>query len=395
MDIQALILAAGDGTRLKPLTETRPKPILPIADTTPLLHNLNQLPKEVKEIILVVKPNDRIIRKEVGVSFKDKKVKYVEQKVQRGTGDAAMQAKKYLKDKFLIMMGDDLYNKADIKNLIKKFPCIAVKTVYNPSSFGIVETKGERVVSFIEKPKKPKSNLANTGLYSLDKRIFKYKIKRCVERGECEITDSIIEIMKEYGLFYYKVKKWMPVSYSWNLLDANDFLLKDISRKILGSIEKNVVIKGKVYIEKGTVIKSGSYIEGPCYIGKNCDIGPNCYIRKATTIRDNCHVGNACEIKNSIIGESTKIPHLSYVADSVIGKNCNLGAGTITANLRHDGSNVLSMVKGKLVDTGRRKFGTVLGDNVKTGINTLIYPGRKIWPQKITIPGESVRKDID
>lgn len=392
--LQAIILAAGNGTRLRPLTETRPKPLLPIANTKPILHNLNQLSGIVKEVIIVVKPDDKMIRGEIGKTYKGINIKYVDQKVQNGTGDAAMQAKHLLKDKFLMLMGDDLYDKADIRGLMKKCPCIAVKTVYNPSSFGVVEKKGQRVVSFVEKPKKPKSNLANTGLYFLDRRIFKYKIKKCAERGECEITDSIIELMKEYGLYYYEIKKWMPISYSWNLLDANEFLLREIKKKNLGRVEKGAIVKGKVYIEKGVVVKSGSYIEGPCYIGKNCEIGPNCYIRPATSIGNNCHIGNACEIKNSIIGKNTKIPHLNYVADSVIGENCNIAAGTITANFRHDGANVKSMIKGELIDTGRRKFGTIIGDNVKTGINTLIYPGRKIWPNKTTLPGEVVRKDI-
>ena len=92
--------------------------------------------------------------------------------------------------------------------------------------------------------------------------------------------------------------------------------------------------------------------------------------------------------------DGVKIPHLSYVGDSILGRNCNLGAGTIVANLRHDGQTVKSMVKGKLVDTRREKFGCVLGDGVKTGINTSIYPGRKIWPHRFTKPSEVVREDI-
>ena len=92
--------------------------------------------------------------------------------------------------------------------------------------------------------------------------------------------------------------------------------------------------------------------------------------------------------------DGSKIPHLSYIGDSVIGENVNLGAGTITANLRHDNGNIKSMIKEKLIDTKRRKFGAVIGDNVHTGINTSIYPGRKIWPGKTTLPGEVIKKDV-
>ena len=159
-------------------------------------------------------------------------------------------------------------------------------------------------------------------------------------------------------------------------------------------MEKNCQIEGAVIIGEKTIIKSGSYIEGPVYIGKNCQIGPNCYLKKYTTIRDNCRIGQAVEIKNSIVGENSNISHLSYVGDSIIGDNCNLGAGTIAANLRHDHATIRTKVNGGLVDTGRNKFGTVFGDNAKSGAGTIIYPGRKIWSNKSSIPGEVIKKDI-
>ena len=192
-----------------------------------------------------------------------------------------------------------------------------------------------------------------------------------------------------------KADNWVPVSYPWNLLDANKFLISEIKEnEIYGKIEENVFIGERVKIGRDSVIKCGSYIEGDVVIGENCVIGPNCYIRGSTSIGDSCHIGANTEIKNSIIFENSNIPHHNYVGDSVIGSNCNLGAGTITANLRHDNKNIFVEVKGKLADTGRRKFGAIIGDNVKTGIGTLIYPGRKIGANKTTKPGEIVYKSI-
>ena len=128
--------------------------------------------------------------------------------------------------------------------------------------------------------------------------------------------------------------------------------------------------------------------------GANCKIGPNCYIRGNTSIGDHCHIGQSVEIKNCLILSHTNVGHLSYIGDSVLGEKVNLGAGTTTSNLRHDGKNHRSMVGGVLVDTGRRKFGTIIGDGVHTGINTSIYPGRKLWPHTTTRPGEIVQHDL-
>ena len=147
-----------------------------------------------------------------------------------------------------------------------------------------------------------------------------------------------------------------------------------------------MVTKGAVSIGKNTAVRSGSYIIGPVIIGQDCDIGPNCYIRPGTSIGDNCHVGNAVEVKNSIIMRGSKIPHHNYVGDSVIGKGCNLGAGTKIANLRLDKKNITALN----IDTRRRKLGAIIGDNVETGINTCINVGSIIGNNTHIGPGAMV-----
>lgn len=391
--MQTLILAAGEGTRLRPLTLTKSKPLLPIANTFALKHNLDQLPANIKEVILVIGHKREIIEKEIGNYYRKMKIRYVIQEKQQGTGDAAMKATPFIKNRFLLLYGDDLYDKEDIQKCILKAPTVSLKKVENPSNFGVVIVRGKKVKNLVEKPQKPLSNLVNSGLYFLDKSIFDFKLEKS-PRGEYEFTDYLKKLIEKNKLYFSLAENWMPISHLWNLLDANEFLLNKIQRKIQGNVEKNVTIKGKVVIEKGTTIKSGSFIEGPVYIGKNCQIGPNSFLRPSSSIQDNCKIGQAVEIKNSIIGKNTKIPHLSYVGDSIIGENCNLAAGTIIANLRHDNKSIKTWVNGVLIDTGRRKFGTVIGDNVKTGVGTLVYPGRKIWPGKTTLPGEIVKKDI-
>lgn len=184
------------------------------------------------------------------------------------------------------------------------------------------------------------------------------------------------------------------IKYAWDLLKINESIIAALDEDLIeGQVYESAVIEGKVQIGKGTKILPGVYIEGNAIIGENCKIGPNCYIRGNTFIGDNCHIGQSVEIKNCLIMDKTNVGHLSYVGDSVLGTRVNFGAGTTVSNLRHDNSNHYSMVQGNLVNTGRRKFGVVIGDGVHTGINTSFYPGRKVWPGMTTLPGEVVSKD--
>jgi UDP-N-acetylglucosamine diphosphorylase / glucose-1-phosphate thymidylyltransferase / UDP-N-acetylgalactosamine diphosphorylase / glucosamine-1-phosphate N-acetyltransferase / galactosamine-1-phosphate N-acetyltransferase len=192
-----------------------------------------------------------------------------------------------------------------------------------------------------------------------------------------------------------KANSSFVIRYPWDLLRANEqYVSKLKSPLVEGDVHVSAVIEGTIHLGAGTRILPGVFIEGNAVIGANCKIGPNCYIRGNTSIGDGCHIGQSVEIKNCLILSKTNVGHLSYVGDSVLGEKVNFGAGTTTSNLRHDGKNHRTEIQGQLIDTGRRKFGAIVGDHVHTGINTSIYPGRKLWPGTTTRPGDIVQRDV-
>ena len=202
----------------------------------------------------------------------------------------------------------------------------------------------------------------------------------------CSSTENYHKIEADSGC--------LDLVYSWDVLAANERIIAEISdNKIEGELSPAANIDGVLHLGKGSVVLPGVYIEDKVVIGENCKIGPNCYIRGNTYIGDNCHIGQAVEIKNCLIMNKVSVGHLSYFGDSIICDNTNIGAGGITANLRHDGTNHRSMVNNQLVDTGRRKFGAIIGEDVHTGIHNSIYPGRKIWPHVATRPGAVIDRD--
>ena len=394
--MQAVIMAAGKSTRAYPLTLTKPKPMLNIANRTTLEHNLEQLAGLVDEAIIIVGYHKEMIMDFLGEKFNGIRITYVEQKGQKGTGHALLEAESAVKGRFILMNGDDLYSRSDMEQCLAHDYCILSREVRDPRKFGALVLDGNHLKDIIEKPKDIRISLINTGLYVLDAEIFE-ELKRIKlsERGEYEVTDAVKGLAKRKKVFCETIRGfWFSLTYPWYMLEANEYFLSKLDKsEIRGMLEPNVHIKGNVVIGEGSLIRSGTYIEGPVVIGRKCSIGPNCYIRPSTSIGDNCKIGNACEIKNSMLMGNVNIGHLSHFGDSVLGENINIEAGTMVANLRHDKRNVHTLVGGQVTDTERRRFGTVIGDNVHTGAGTLIYPGRKIWPDRATMPGEIVKKD--
>lgn len=389
--MKAVILAAGEGMRMRPLTDARPKVMLPIANKAILEHLLIELRAAgITEFILVVGYHAETVRCYFGNGEKwGVSIEYATQRKQLGTADALCRVDRLLSGKFLLLNGDVVIAEEGIRKLLaSNHIALSVTEVGDAGHLGLVEIEGDKVVRIHEKVTTRPSNLANAGMYLLDTEIFG-AIARTKKspRGEYEITDSLQLLIDEgFDISYEKIDGWLDLSYPWDLLGANESLLGGIERRNLGVVEENVVINGLVSIGKDTVIRANSYIAGPVSIGEDCEIGPNCYIRPGTSIGDSCHIGSGVEIKSSIVMRDTKIPHHNYVGDSIIGEGCNFGAGTKVANLRLDKKEV-SVAN---IDTGRRKLGAILGDGVQTGINACLNVGSLIGSHTYIGPGAVV-----
>ncbi|MCX8063708.1 MAG: sugar phosphate nucleotidyltransferase [Candidatus Hydrogenedentes bacterium] len=395
----SVILCAGKSTRTYPLTVTRPKPLLPVVNKPIIEYQLSALSSFTDKFILVVGYRREMIMKRLGNVWNGVKIEYIVQEEQKGTGHAVLLCEEQVKGRFIVVNGDDLFSPEDLKRLSQQMrPTALVKEVEDPRSYGIYEIDSDgKVRRLVEKPKTVFSHLANIGAYLFTPEIFPaIRNTSLSERGEIEITSAIQGLAEQSGFWViYAEDYWLPIGYPWDLLKANAFLLDRMTgTKILGKLCEGVHIEGNVFIDEDTIVKPGVVIEGPVYIGKNCTIGPNCWIRPYTTIGNQCRVGQASEIKNSILFDGAYAPHQNYVGDSILGEGVNLGCGTVTANVRHDGQTHKSVVNGVLIDTGLKKLGAIIGDSVHTGILTAIYPGRKMWPNTFTRPGEIVDRDI-
>lgn len=397
--MQAVILAAGEGTRMRPLTYTKPKVMLPVANKPILEHLIIELKKAgIDNLILVVGYRSETIRGYFDDGSRwEVKIKYIEQRKQLGTADALKSATHLINSDFIMLNGDNIVSAEDIAKIASSKRALGIYSVPRPQDFGVVVVEDGKVKRIIEKPSQPPTNTINAGVYKFDTAVLDYLEKTGVsERGEYEVTDTIQLAISDGVVFEaVELNRWIDVGYPWDLLRANEVLLKDVKPEIKGEVEDGAVIKGNVFIDEGSVVMSGSYIIGPVVIGRNCRIGPCCFIRPYTSIGDNCHIGAFVEVKNSIVMSNTNLPHLNYVGDSVIGEGCNFGAGTKVANLRLDEREIKVPVKGKIISTGRKKFGAVVGDGVKTGINVSINVGAMVGNDVFIAPGKVVGGTVE
>lgn len=407
MKLKAIILSAGEGSRMRPLTLTKPKTMLPVAGKPIIQYNIESLRDNgITDILLIVRYKEEIVRNYFGDgSDFGVNISYKTQKDFLGTANAISYGEDFIDDSIIVLNGDIILDDGIIHEIIKKYNYLSPDTlmllteVEDPSAFGVVEIENGNIKNIVEKPKREEapSNLVNAGIYIFNKDIFdKIRETEISERGEYEITDSVsLQIEDNKTVIGHKTSKdWIDVGRPWELIEVNEELIGKLKTEIKGTVEAGAVIHGEVFLDEGSVIKAGVYIEGNVYIGKNCDIGPNSYIRGNTYFGDNVHVGNAVEIKNSIIMENTNVSHLSYVGDSVIGSNCNIAAGTNIANLRFDNATIKTKIKNQKIDSGRRKLGAIIGDSVKTGINSSFSPGVKVGHNSTIGSGVLLYEDL-
>ncbi len=395
---RAIVLAAGQGERLWPLTATQPKPLVPIANESLLARLLGQLAGTGMGHVTVVtaEPDGpvadhaRRVAKGLGLELD-----IAVQRERLGTGHALQQVE--LPDEPVVVTYGDLFLEPDaLQDLIEAGPtgAIGALEVEDVTGYGVLELEGDRLAGIEEKPAEASAGLANAGVYVLPSGFQAHLA--AIEpspRGELELTDALTAAVGAgLEMIVHPFEHWLDVGWPWDVLAANERALAELDAEVLGEVEPGAQLVGPVRLEPGAVVRAGALIQGPALIGPGATVGPNAYIRASTTLGPNAKVGHGCEVKNSVLLEGAKVPHVSYVGDSVLGRNVNLGAGTQVANLRHDDANLLVDTPKGRIDSGRRKLGVILGDGVKTGINATLNCGVLLGPGELVRPGEVVKR---
>jgi len=393
--MQTVVLAAGKGTRMRPLTDSTPKPMLPVAGAPLVCHCLRDaIAAGATRIVVVVGYEADTVRRALDDRSWPVPVETVTQSEQRGTADAVAAARAALTAApFAVLNGDVLYDRSSLAALYDAGPAVGSFRVDDPSAYGVLRVDDGRVRGVEEKPDDPPSDLVNAGAYVFPAAALDWLDVGESARGEAELTDVLQRACETVEVAAVGFDRWLDVGRPWELLAANEWKLATQARDIAGDVAADATVRGSVVIERGATIEPGVVIEGPAYIGTDSHIGPNAYVRGATALGAGVRVGHGVEVKNSVIMSGTAVPHLTYLGDSILGTDVNLGAGTTVGNLRHDGESIRLTVKGERVDTGRRKLGVVCGDGVKTGVNCSIDAGVVLSSGVKVDPGEVVSRD--
>jgi len=403
--MKAVILAAGKSSRFWPLNY-RHKSLFYLMGKPLLYWNLLGLEKVgIKEVVIVESPRRDVEREIKKFRFKNLKIHYVVQPKPISTGNALWHARNFLDENFFLLNGDVLNSEEILKEMFKKIrkgkkPVIAGQKTKTPWLFGIMELRKDRIVRIVEKPKRGEepSKIKNVGVYYLEPSFFSYYKK--VKKGPADLIDALSEYMKEKEVKLALIKKEENktpafLKYPWHLFSSRNYLFeKYLKRKIESvKISKNVVIKGKVYIGKNTRILEGTIIKGPCYIGENCFIGNNSVIEEYTNIENNVTIHAFSKIKRSIIQKASCV-YSSYVIDSIIGEETQLGENVKILTTNRDGKEILSEVKGEIVNTDLKSFGTVIGKASVIGTKVEILPGKFIGSNCRIHPNNKIEKNI-
>ena len=360
--MQAVVLAAGEGQRLRPFTANKPKVMIKVANK-PILEFVVESLRDagVLDIIMVVGYRSSRIMDYFG-NGKDwnVRIEYAIQKQQIGTAHALKQAEDLIRDdEFLVISGDNIIDAKTIEK-VKEPWTLAYKVSEEPSKYGVIELSNGKVKRIIEKPDRPISNLINTGVYCFGKDVFEF----------IDVPDlvSVINRMIESGYEFKCVEAelWMDIVYPWDILKVNDLAMNFSGKTLSGKVEDSIVI-GDVIVGRNTIIRGNSYIRGPVIFGDNCEVGPNAVIMPSTSIGDNVRIGAFCYLENCVIGDNVTIAPNCHLVDCVIDDGCIVGPNT-------------SVISGDAeIKVGKEhhyiKAGAFLGESCEIGANVVMDAG--------------------
>lgn len=401
--MQAVILAAGQSSRFWPLNRQH-KSLLKIMGRPLIWYTIESLKEAgIREVIIVQgakkDAEEELKNYNLGID-----IKYVIQSEAKGMGNAVVQVQDFISGPFFVLHAHKINAGDFIKPMTEKFKESKAELVFlgiktdQPRLYGMLKLEEDKATGLVEKPKKGKepSDIKAIGIYLLPQKFFEYYKK--VPRHQYDFESALDLYLKENEARVVMVEEEPTfLKYPWQLFGvAKNLMSKHLKPEIdkTARISKNTIIKGNVRIGKNTKIFEGAVIKGPCYIGENCVVGNNSLVREYTNLENNVLIGALAEVTRSIFQEDIHT-HSGYFGDSIFGRGCRLGAGTITANVRIDRGEIKSVVKGEEIKTDLTFLGAIMGENTKTGVNCSLMPGVLVGSNCLIWPGSVVFKNIE
>ncbi len=394
IDLKAVILAAGEGRRCRPLTQTRSKVMLPVGNRPFMEHVIRALAANgIRDLYVVVGyQKERVMNHfEDGVDF-GVTITYIEQNELLGTAHALRKAEPYMDEEFLVVNGDNLIDSQTIKELISAAgeSVILAALRSHTGDYGVLTVEQQRVKAIIEKPGRPCAGILNTGAYRFRPAIFEELARTPIsERGSYELTETLSRMIGDGSEIMTVITKgiWADAIFAWDLLHANSLALGMKDSLVSGEVEEGARVKGPVEIGEGSIIRSGSYLVGPVAIGEDCDIGPNATILPSTSVGDSVRMGSHSEVRNSIIMNEARIGSGTVISDSIIGASCTLGDGLVVET----GDCVVEVEE----QFHRAEFGAIFADDVSVGSRVLVRPGTVVGTGARIGSGVALRGTIE
>jgi len=397
----AVILAGGKGNRFWPFSGD--KSLFTFFGKPLISHSVVQrFPKDVMRVVVITNDtNNTILSK---IKFPVPSVTVV-QPAARGMADALLSAASELQNSALyIMNADDVSSTPFFDEVIKlgqKEHTFGVIAGYQASHYlpvGYLVTDGATITGISEKPgegNEPSNYIGMLGHYIADGNMLLEELKQTKSDGDDVYEKALSTLMKRHKFVLYPYDgDFASLKYPWHVLDVLHVILELLPshRGKNVEIKSNVVIEGNVYIDDDVRIFENTKIVGPCYIGKGTIIGNNNIIR-ASHIGARCVTGFNTDITRSYVGDGCWF-HTNYIGDSVLEENVSMGSGAALANLRLDDQTIYSTINGEQVSSYSNKLGSLIGKNVRIGVNTSIMPGVKIGKGTFVGSGMVIDKDI-
>ena len=384
----AVVLAAGEGTRLRPLTRNRPKPMLPAANRPILEHVFDALVEAgVEELVVVVGYKRDRVQNHFGPTYRDVPVTYVTQSKQLGSGHALLQAREAVEGPTLVLNGDRLIDAGTVSAVADRFtetggPALAVVERRDTRRYGAVEVRDGYIEKLVEKPRESDYRLINGGVYAFPETIFEEIDATELDEGELALTDTLERLIDTGQIGAVEVDgMWVDATYPWDLLAvAGEVLARGRLRE--------PAQQDRVWIDESARVHDEAVIQGPVVVSADCEVGPDAVVGPNTALGRNVTVGANAVIHGSVVDADTRIDPGSTLLDTVTGQDVHLGAGTVVP------AGPADVQVGTTIFEDQR-LGAVIADRARARGNVCFDPGALVGPKAELDVGVTVRGNVE